>query len=215
LLPVARTPDIAEAAAEWTADLSAAELVSASLEIDAYPLPYRRSIMNRLDATDRSTAWRAHFQRFLEQNRELGREQVAVVQQAIDLASPEVFDPPVRPEVKDQVAKLFAKATQLLGGKAANELFVSLGPQSGVRRNALPITQQLADRIRSWRVASADVPDCNCNTTIDTCDIEPNPWLECSEQYTCNIDATWPMCGPLWCWACTGWCKVIRVEGGV
>ena len=116
LLPVARTPDAAVAAAEWTADLSHAELVSASLEIDAYPPVYRRAIMNRLGADERSTAWRAHFQRYLDQQHRIStREQIAVVQDAMDLASPEVFDMPVRQELKDQVAKVFNKATTLLG----------------------------------------------------------------------------------------------------
>ena len=216
LLPIARTPDAAAAAAEWAADLGPAELESASLEIDAYPLNYRRAIMNRLDGTKRSNAWRAHFQRFLENNRTLSAEQVAVLQDAMDLATPEVFEPPVSEAVKDQVAKLYNKATTLLGGKVASELFVTLGPKSPGRTNALPILQRLADNVRSWRVASADYPDCNCNPDIDTCDIEPDPWLACSELYTCNFDTTWPMCGPFWCWACTGWCKVIRwpqIEG--
>jgi hypothetical protein len=62
-------------------------------------------------------------------------------------------------------------------------------------------------------VASAQEPgagDCNCNIEIDTCDLMPNPWLKCSELYSCNFDLDWPMCGPLWSWACTGWCKVTR-----
>jgi hypothetical protein len=137
-----------------------------------------------------------------------------VVQDAMDLASPEVFDPPVRQEVKDQVAKLFTRANSVLGDKVASELFVSLGPGVAGRANVLPLAQRIADRIRSWRVASASVPDCNCNPDIDTCDLEPDPWLVCSELYTCNFDLEWPMCGPLWCWACTGWCKIVRVEGG-
>ena len=217
LLPVARTPDAAVAAAEWTADLSHDELVSASLEVDSYPLVYRRAIMNRLGAGERSTAWRAHFQRYVDQHADLTPDQIAVVQDAIDLATPEVFAMPVRQELKDQVARVFNKATEVLGAKAANELFITLGPKAPAKANALPFTQRLADSIRSWRlasVASADYPDCNCNPDIDTCDIEPDPWLACSELYTCNFDLSWPMCGPLWCWACTGWCKIVRWPGG-
>ena len=213
LLPVARTPDATVAAAEWTATLTPAELEKASLEIDTFPPVYRRAIMNRLEPATRSDAWRAHFQRYLAQNQQLTREQVAIVQDAIDLASPEVFDPPVRPELKDQVSKIFNKAVAALGSKTANELFITLGPQGAPRNSPLPIVQRLADQIRGWRVAQADYPDCNCNPEIDTCDIEPDPWLVCSEMYTCNYDLSWPMCGPLWCWACTGWCKVVRWPG--
>jgi hypothetical protein len=127
LLPVARTPDAAIAAAEWTADLSHADLVSASMEVDAYPLVYRRAIMNRLGADERSTAWRAHFQRYLDQHADLTPEQVGIVQDAIDLATPEAFAMPVRQELKDQIATVFNKATARLGAKAANELFVTPG----------------------------------------------------------------------------------------
>ena len=45
---------------------------------------------------------------------------------------------------------------------------------------------------------------------MDTCDLVPDPWLQCSELYSCNFDLNWPMCGPFWSWACTGWCKIIR-----
>ncbi len=214
LLPVARTPDATAAATEWADDLTHAALVGASLEIDAYPPTYRRAIMNKLEPTERSSAWRAHFQRFLDRQAGLTAEQIAVVQDAIDLASPEVFDPPVRQEIKDQVMKVFNKATSLLGQKFANELFVSLGPKAAAGRSPLSLTQRMADRIRSWRVAAADFPDCNCNPEMDTCDLEPDPWLKCSELYTCNHDLSWPMCGPLWCWACTGWCKVSRWPSG-
>jgi hypothetical protein len=214
LLPVARTPDAAVAASEWAADLTPSALVAASLDIDSFPLHYRRAIMNRLEPMERSTAWRAHFQRFLETHQGLTPEQIAVVQDAMDVASPEVFNPPVRQDVKDKVSKVFNKATSLLGQKIASELFVTLGPKASTRTNALPMVQRLADQIRSWRVAAADAPDCNCNPEMDTCDLEPDPWLMCSELYTCNMDVSWPMCGPLWCWACTGWCKVLRWPGG-
>jgi hypothetical protein len=101
----------------------------------------------------------------------------------------------------------------LLGPDAAKELFVTLGPADPGADNALPIRQRLADSVRSWRVASARRTDCNCNVEIDTCDIGQDPWLACSELYTCEFDLNWPMCGPLWSWACTGWCKITDWPG--
>jgi hypothetical protein len=102
---------------------------------------------------------------------------------------------------------------------AATELFVTLGPKEPVGENPLPLAQRLADSVRSWRVVSAapkeDTATCNCNIDIDTCDVMPDPWLKCSELYTCDFDLNWPMCGPLWCWACTGWCKIIRFPAGM
>lgn len=213
LLPVARTPDPLVAATAWTSDLSPDELQQASFQIDHYPAVYRRAILGALGPQDRSAVWRVHFLKYRTAHPELTREQVAIIEEALEIATSDAFQPPIRPELKDQIHRVFARAMTVLGPTATKELFVSLGPVENLRHNALPVTQRLADRVRSWRTVSARVPDCNCNVDIDTCDIGPNPWLSCSEQYSCEFDLDWPMCGPLWAWACTGWCKVERWPG--
>lgn len=210
LLPVARTPDPTDAATEWVASQSAGQIVAAARNIDAYPLVYRRAIMRELTPADRSTAWREYFTRYKAEHTDLTPAQVAVIDEAVILASAPALAPAASAETREQIKTLFNRAIDLFGTKGADELFVSLGPRTLARPSALPMRQQLADRVRSWRVVSADVPDCNCNVDVDLCDLSADPWLECSEQYTCGFDLGWPMCGPLWSWACTGWCKVIR-----
>ncbi|HEY7474387.1 MAG TPA: bacteriocin fulvocin C-related protein [Vicinamibacterales bacterium] len=210
LLPVARTPDQLEAAMAWTDGLSAGELQQASFQIDAYPAAYRRAILSALGPEDRSAVWRVHFLKYRSTHPELTPAQAAVIEEAIEIATSDAFMPPIRPALREQIQRTFNRAVSILGPKAAEELFVSLGPKDAPLHNALPLTQRIADRVRSWRVVSAATPDCNCNVDIDTCDIGPDPWLSCSEQYSCNFDLDWPMCGPLWAWACTGWCKVMR-----
>lgn len=214
LFPVARTPNAAVAAAEWTASLDTTELREAAANIDAYPALYRRAIMGALSPADRSDAWRAFFGHYIESHPSLSADQVAVLREAIDVASPAAFTLPVSPELKDRIGVVFANTQKALGAATANELFITLGPKALTRANALPISQRIGDQVRSWRVVSAAAVDdpiyCNCNIEIDTCDLLPDPWLQCSEQYTCEFDLTWPMCGPLWSWACTGWCKIIR-----
>ena len=212
LLPVARTPNPIDAAVQWTATLDQTELREAAANIDAYPPVYRKAIMTALSPDDRSSAWRAFFQDYLEANPKLTAEQIAVVREAMEVASPAAFEQGITNETKQRITDVFTKAQKVLGANAAKELFVTLGPKQSLKANALPIRQQLADNLRNWRVASAaaESPDCNCNIDIDTCDLLPNPWLACSELYTCEFDLSWPMCGPLWSWACTGWCKVIR-----
>jgi hypothetical protein len=213
LFPVARTPNASVAAVEWTASLDPAELREAAANIDAYPALYRRAIMTALPPADRSTAWREFFRGYVESHPELTTVQVAALNEAIEVASPEAFSLPLKPELKDRITHAFENTQKQLGAVTANELFVTLGPARLARANALPITQRIADSVRSWRVvrAAADDPlECNCNIDIDTCDLLPNPWLRCSELYACEFDLTWPMCGPLWSWACTGWCKIIR-----
>lgn len=212
LLPVARTPDPLAAAVEWTSTLDTAELGEAAANIDAYPPIYRKAIMGALTPAGRSSAWREFFQEYITSHPELSTDQVAVLREAIDVASPEAFGLSMPAATKQRITDVFERAQALLGPNAAKELFVTLGPKQTAGANALPLTQQLADRMRSWRVVSAsgESSPCNCNIEIDTCDLTWDPWLACSELYTCEFDLEWPMCGPLWSWACTGWCKVIR-----
>jgi hypothetical protein len=174
---------------------------------------YRRAIMRALDPADRADTWRRHVRRYLSTHRGLTRAQASVLHDAVDLMQTDAFTPPLAPDVREAITDLYNRALVVLGPKATAELFVTLGPRTLQAANALPLSQQLADRIRSWRVVSADLPDCNCNIEIDTCDISWDPWLQCSEIFSCNFDLDWPMCGPLWSWACTGWCRVIRWPG--
>jgi len=210
LLPVARTPDPQEAAMNWTDGLSPNALQQASFQIDEYPAVYRRAILGALGPADRSAAFRVHFLKYRSSHPDLTPEQAAVIEEAVEIATSDAFQPPISPELKNQIQRTFNRAVAVLGAKAAAELFVTAGPKDELPKNALPLTQQIADRVRSWRVVSASTPSCNCNPDIDTCDIGFDPWLQCSEQYSCAFDLDWPMCGPLWAWACTGWCKVIR-----
>ena len=211
LVPVARTPDPRAAAIEWAATLSASDAQAAGDQIEDFPALYRRALMGVLGPDNRSLVWRAHFAKYLAAHRgTLTAAQAQLVRDAMDVAGPAAFTPPVNDDVKQRIGDLFHQAVALLGPEDAADLFVNLGPKNVTAHNALPLRQQLADRIRSWRVVHAEYPDCNCNIDIDTCDLVPDPWLECSELYTCNFDLDWPMCGPLWSWACTGWCKIIR-----
>jgi len=217
LFPVARTPNPAVAATEWTASLDATELRTAASNIDAYPSPYRRAIMTALAPADRAEAWRGFFHAYIAAHPELTADQLAALHESIAVITPDAFAAPAAADVRDRIGKAFAHTQQALGVPAATELFITLGPKLLKKANALPFTQRIGDTLRSWRVVSAsaapstgDIVDCNCNIDIDTCDLEPDPWLICSEQYTCEFDLRWPMCGPLWSWACTGWCKVIR-----
>jgi hypothetical protein len=211
LFPVALTPDPRVAAVEWADALPAAELHAAAAQIDHYPPVYRRAIMGELDAVNRSKVWRHQFSQYLASHPGLTPEQASIVRDAIEVSSADAFTLPINPAVRERIGVVFNRAVAAFGPGDASALFVTLGP-AHVRVSALPLTQRLADRVRTWRVGvvSAEYPDCNCNVEIDTCDLVPDPWLQCSELYTCKFDQSWPMCGPLWAWACTGWCKIIR-----
>ena len=61
ILPVALTPEPAEAARAFTAAMSPDELAAAAAEIDAYPAVYRRAIMQELSDDARADVWRGRF----------------------------------------------------------------------------------------------------------------------------------------------------------
>jgi len=216
ILPVAMTPDPMAAAQQYSAGLSNAELTQAAAEIDAYPANYRRAIMQQLPSEQRANVWRTQFQNYLSSHRDLSASQADAVRDAMAVVSADLFTASQSAEQRDRVSRVFNKAVSELGSRAAMELFVTLGPRELTRASALPLRQQLADRVRSWRVASAQsgMPDCNCNMTLDTCDLVPDPWLTCSQIYDCAVDTSWPMCGPFWSWACNGWCRITRMPGG-
>jgi hypothetical protein len=210
LIPVAWNPDPDGAAAEWVDGLAPADLQLAASDIDRYPARYRRALMSALTPADRADAWRAQFDRYVSSHPALTADELAVIEQARALLTAETFTPPLSQELRAEIDATFSRTIEVLGEEAARDLFVNLGPADPGSDNALPVRQRLADSVRSWRIASARRTDCNCNIDIDTCDIGPDPWLACSELYTCDFDLSWPMCGPFWSWACTGWCRVIE-----
>jgi hypothetical protein len=210
LVPVARIPNASQAADAWAQDQARDDLRAAAHQIDAYPSAYRRAIMSALTPAERSDAWRSHFRRYLDAHPALTAPERRVIEGAIAIATPAALGA-ADTATRERISALFNEAREVLGTDVANTLFVTLGTEQSVRADVLPLRQRIADRVRSWRVANADSPDCNCNSDIDTCTVWPEPeWLECSEMYACEFDLTWPMCGPLWSWACNGWCRVVN-----
>ena len=202
-------PHASQAADAWAHDQSRDDLRTAAHRIDAYPSAYRRAIMSALTPAERSEAWRSHFRRYLAAHPELTAAQRRVIEDGIAIATPAALGT-ADTATRERISALFNEAREVLGKDVANALFVTLGTEHSVRADILPLRQRIADRVRSWRVANADSPDCNCNTDIDTCTIWPeSEWLDCSEMYSCEFDLSWPMCGPLWSWACNGWCRIV------
>ena len=129
LLPVARTPNPIKAAVAWTASLDQIELRKAASNIDAYPPVYRKAIMGALTPDDRSSAWREFFQDYLDSHPSLSAEQVAVVREAMNVATPVALGSSIPAETKQRISDVFTRAQTVLGANAAKELFVTLGPK--------------------------------------------------------------------------------------
>ena len=56
-----------------------------------------------------------------------------MIEEAIEIATSDAFMPPISPEVRHQIQSAFTRAVTVLGPKAAQELFVSLGPTDTLR----------------------------------------------------------------------------------
>ena len=156
LLPVARTPNPIAAAVEWTASLDSAELRDAAANIEAYPPVYRKAIMGALTPDDRSSAWRQFFQNYLEANRSLTADQIAVVREAMDVASPAAFGPGISAETKQRITEVFTRAEKVLGGHGEG-VFVTPDPNSHESERAAFPQQSLTTCARgaSWLIKTS------------------------------------------------------------
>jgi hypothetical protein len=207
VLPVLRTPDPAAAAREWAAALSPADLQAAAVDIHAYPYVFRRAIMGALTPEERSLAWQRHFRDYLNGHPDLDVIQRSVINRAIALATPDVFSGPPAPAlVQDQLSAIYGAAMTFFGKTTARELFIRMGPDPG-GSGGLPLSMRLTNALRDYFVAYArEVGACECADTTD-CEL-PIASYTCSDTVECTPDIDFPMCGPLWCYACTGTCQV-------
>jgi hypothetical protein len=203
LVPVARTPDQRAAAAQWAATLSAADAQQASDQIEDYPAVYRRALMGVLGPDNRALVWRAHFRKYLRTHPDLTPAQVALIQDAIDVASPGARSRRRSPTRSRSASARSSSRRRRCSGPRTRRISSSTSDRRTAQERAVGRPAGRRSRAHVARRLGR-VPDCNCNIDIDTCDLVPDPWLECSELYTCNFDLDWPMCGPLWSWACTG-----------
>jgi hypothetical protein len=211
VLPVLRTPDPAMAARDWASDLGTNDLQTAALDIHAYPYVYRRAIMGALTPDERAQAWQAHFQSYLSRHPELTVTQQAVLERAAALATSDLFTGNVAPaDVQDQLTSTYAAAIQLLGLTTARDLFYRMG--SGDTADApaggLSLVARLTNSVREYFIVHAARSNaCTCSDDADCWE----PWqnIICTETVDCDAVTNFPMCGPLWCYACTGTCKSI------
>ena len=205
VLPVLRTPDAGAAAREWAASLGHDELQQAGFDIHAYPYLYRRALLAAFSPEERAQVWQRHFRDFLNAHPDLDVYQRAVLSRALALSTPDVFSgPPAPVYVQDQLTAAYVAAIALFGKTTARDLFIRLGPDPG-GSSELPLQVRLTNMLRGYFVAHADETlDCDCADAGD-CGVPSRS--TCSEAVSCTPDTEFPMCGPLWCYACIGTCQ--------
>ena len=212
LLPVARTPDAAVAAMEWAADLSlkscsrhrsrsmrirrctVARSCASSIRAIA-PRPGVRMLRRYLDTRTRADARSGA--------RGAGGDGSAVrgnVHAAGRAGSRGAHHGRVRQGRRRRSGRRTARSCSSRSARRRCR-----------GRNALPLMQRLADASAPGASSPPNCPTATATSTSTRVTSAPDPWLQCSELYSCNFDLSWPMCGPFWAWACTGWCKIIRL----
>jgi hypothetical protein len=101
-----------------------------------------------------------------------------------------------------QISAIASQVVMLLGAGEADYLFYRLGPKDATLSGALPMTEKLAEFVRSQFVVQASREDCDCHVGFG-CDAPSH----CEGNVDCNkSDGTWPECGWFWMQQCDGLC---------
>jgi hypothetical protein len=208
LLKALETPTVEGAAKDWVASLSPDSVAGAADSIQSFPFAYRREIMTALAPGLRSKVWRSHIQAYVASHPELDSNTLALLQAASDLASPDTFAHPTD-DSRAQIDIVGNQIKALLGKDTAEYLLYRLGPSDGTFASALPVSQRLANAVRSVFVAVARANDCECNLDWGCTGF----MSYCAQGSGCMIRTDWPACGWLWEDPCNGSCKAGGLGG--
>ena len=210
ILLKAVTLNSAAASAQWVDTLQESNLLAAADEIQNYPLQYRKDIMKRLTAEQRSNVWVDHIATYRDARPELSSEQVDALNAAIAAAEATFTNP--GDETRAATRIVAERVQELFGADVAEYLMYQLGNKTTLMLvSALPWHQKLADTVRERFVVQADeAGDCWCNASFG-CDLIAMTW--CDGAVTCTIDDRWPACGWFWDEPCDGVCKVGPISG--
>jgi hypothetical protein len=209
LLKALESPTVDGAAQAWVASLTPDDLTDAAGSVQSFPFAYRRQIMTALAPGLRSKVWRAHIAGYIDNHPELDSNALALLQAASDLASPDNLAHPTD-DSRAQIDIVGNQIKALLGKDTAEFLLYRLGPNDGTFASAVPISQRLANTVRSMFVALARANDCECNLEWGCTGL----MSYCADGSGCMIHSAWPACGWLWDDPCNGACKAGGLGGG-
>jgi hypothetical protein len=201
LLRAVSAADPQKVAADWVTSLSAADVLSASEQVQLYPFAYRREIMRVLSPGQRADVWRKHILRYVDNHPNLDPSTAALLYNAAALATADTFSKPTD-EVRSAIGIVAEQTSILLGKGEADYLFYRLGAPDGTFTSAEPIAQKLANYFRNVLVVQARGGDCDCSTSFG-CNGQSGG---CGGSGSCTRDETWPMCGWFWNDVCDGTC---------
>lgn len=203
LLQAISTPSTKQAVRAWVASLSPDDLLAAADSIQSYPVMYRKEIMRALTPALRAEIWREHIQRYMDTHPHLSSDAIPVLQGAIALITPELFDP--RGDKQREATALIAdQLTAILGRGEAEYLLYRLGPRDEKTASIEPIGMRLANQVRDFFAVLALADDCDCSSGWGC-----EGLAETCRTGGCNVDTSWPACGWLWNEDCDGQCSAV------
>jgi hypothetical protein len=176
-----------------------------------------------LSPSMKSAVWAHHLLAALAQHPEFTSEQRAVIQLALSLLSPELyeidqFDPRRLDLVESPVQQLTERVKAVFKPNVALELFGQLGPteaQAGVASDSTDTDSlSLSSKQRAITPSrklqpSPNSPTCECSTASDYCDTSGLGIYYCANipgVTDCSFKSDWPACGTLWVYGCNGMC---------
>jgi hypothetical protein len=208
-LKAVATPDAQQATQQWVASLSPDQLSSYGTVIQTLPFAYRRAVMTALPADQRAQIWRSHIGNYITGHPELDSTAVALLNTASSLATAANLSNPTDSS-RAQIDAVGNQIKALLGRDTAEYLLYRLGPNDGTFASAVPVSERLANFVRSHFVAFAD-PDEDCFCNLDWGCV--GMFSYCGDGNGCRVITKWPACGWLWDDPCNGVCKAGGLGG--
>lgn len=175
----------------------------------------RAELVRQMSPSMQADIWAHHFLTTLVEHPEFTAEQQAVIQEALSLLTPELFEiDPSHPQWAEQVDKplraLKERAKAAFADRAfAKAVFMQLGPdpEPGVEdRTKLSGSFFSSLRPRQTRAQSEGFPLCTCSRVSDWCNYDFWDADECVPSW-----CTWTPsgCGTLFNYRCDGFCRTI------
>jgi len=185
-------------------------------ELLSKPMRDRAKLLAQMSASMQSRVWAHHLLTALVQHPDLTTEQRAVMQEALTILTPQLFEiessDPRWPTLVDMpLRRLHARAMAVFPDKRlAREIFAQLGPevssvpedQPGSDSN-LALPSEPARRDRPRLISTDTFPDCTCSTDSDYCDWSGLGIYYCKHDW-CVIKRV--SCGTFFRHDCTGMC---------
>ncbi|MET9915148.1 bacteriocin fulvocin C-related protein [Streptomyces sp. NPDC006476] len=197
-------------AARWVR-ANSARLPTAYEDFVSYPMPYRRAIFAVSPPAVRTALWAKHFEDYRKAHPGLSPAQVAVIDDAAQLA-PRVITTGKNRDLR-ALRALAATAVSLFGAQEARALLGTLGPRElphESARTAPQLFSQVSSQMSSRAAGGTLAPSGAawwCEATGPDCDTNCEAITGCSDA-TCYGPCVCSSsgCGDLWLDSCNGLC---------